>query len=364
MTENVRRTWRRWYVAQKLRSGRPLQGPQWVSVGLMDGCNYRCVWCATHSRLLPPQGYTAALPRRVFRELVEDLQRLGTRLVEFSGVGEPLLHPDALPMVRAVRESGIDVLLITNGSLLTRDACDELVDIGVGTVNVSLNAATDKSHAHFHGARRGDRARIVEMVSYLRRARDRRGDGKPYLSVSTIMHRDSYGEVVALAEQAVQMDVDHLFFAPLGMNAAGAQLALTRAQDEEARRLVQAAEGVMRAAGKQTNARDFLDRPVDPYYTRELVGHIPCHIGQLFSRVLGTGDVYPCSASRHMPLGNLATTRFWDIWHSEGYRAFRRQAMALPRRKEPVEGCGCWCCGQHFLIKQYNDRLQRGEVAA
>jgi len=362
VTEGLRRAWRRWRVERRLRSGGPLQGPEWVHVGIAEGCNYRCSWCRSHSRLLSSGGDQGELPRRLYDELLEDLRLLGTRLVEFAGLGEPLLRRDAVSMIRAAKEAGLRALLITNGSLLTPELCEELVDLGVDTVNVSLNAARDETHARIHDAPRGDWARIVEMVRYLRRARDRRGDGRPFLSISMVVERENYREILALAEQAVAVGVDHVFFAPLGVNPASAQLVLTREEDEEARGLVRAADAVLRAAGRRTNAAAFLDRPVDVYWTRDLFSHLPCHIGQLYSRIHGTGEVFPCAAARARGLGNLATMRFRDIWHSEAYRQFRREAVRLPRGGDRVEGCSCWTCGQHFLIKQYEERVRRGQV--
>ena len=171
MTERMRRAWRRWRAARRLRVGEPLQGPEWVHLGIADGCNYRCTWCRLHSPLLPPQGRHDLLPRPLFEELVEDLQVLGTRLAEFGGVGEPLLHPEALPMVRRVKEAGMQALLITNGARLTPEVCEELVAVGVDRINVSINAATDETHERVHRAPRGDRARIVVMLEYPQRLR-------------------------------------------------------------------------------------------------------------------------------------------------------------------------------------------------
>jgi radical SAM protein with 4Fe4S-binding SPASM domain len=301
------------------------------------------------------------LPRPLFEALLEDLRSLGARLVEFAGIGEPLLHQDAVALIRAAKEDGLEALLITNGALLTAENCDELVDMRLDTINVSLNAATDDTHERVHAAPRGDRARIVDM---LRRLRQARGDsGKPFLSVSIVVEKENYQEVRALAEQAIELDLDHVYFAPLGLNAASAQLVMTREEDEEARGLVRAADALMRAAGKRTNAAAFLDRPVEAYWTRDLFSHVPCHIGQLYSRVTGAGDVYPCAAACERTFGNLAEMRFRDIWRSEAYRQFRREARRLPRARRPVEGCLCWTCGQHFLTKQYEQQVRLGQLA-
>jgi pyrroloquinoline quinone biosynthesis protein E len=361
VTETVRRAWRRWQVERRLRSGQPLRGPDWVHLGIADGCNYRCSWCASHSSLLSGPRPTGLLPRRLFDELLEDLQLLGTRQVEFAGTGEPLMRADAVAMIRAAKEAGLEALLITNGALLTAESCDQLVDLGLDTLNVSLNAATDETHERIHCAPAGDRARIVHMLRRLRRARGEHG--KPFLSISVVVEKENYREVLVLAQQVIELDLDHVYFAPLGLNAASAQLVMTREEDEEARGLVQAADALMRAAGKHTNAAAFLDRPVEVYWTKELFSRVPCHVGQLYSRVAANGDIHPCAAARGRTSGNLAEMRFRDIWRSEAYRQFRREARRLPRSHQPVEGCLCWTCGQHFLTKQYEQQVRLGQLA-
>ena len=178
------------------------------------------------------------------------------------------------------------------------------------------------------------------------------------------MQRENYAEIPALTELARQLEVDFLYFAPLGMNEASVQLALSPAQEEEARAMVRDADAMLQAAGQQTNAATYLDRPRGLHWTKQLLTHLPCDIGQVFSRVLGTGEVYPCATNCWHSLGNLADMRFRDIWHSENYRRFRRESHQLPRRRQQLEGCQCWTCMQHFLLKQYHERVRLGQVAA
>ncbi len=348
---------------RSLRTGEPLRGPDWVSVGLVDDCNYRCMWCRSHSYLLPERMPSTMLPRRLFEELIDDLRCLGTRLVEISGTGEPLLHPEARAMIRSVKQRGLDLLLITNGSQLTEEICEELVELGVDTLNVSLNATSPEMHEQVHGAPRGDYHRIVQTLHELCRAKACRPDGKPYLSVSFVVEKEHYREIPRLTQQVIEMGADHLYFAPLGMNPTSDPFVMTADQDEEARELVREADRALCALGRQTDAWHYLDRPVETYWTRELLrSGLPCYIGQMYGRVRATGDVYPCVAATDRVFGNLSTSRYRDIWHSEAYRAFRREAFAITERKERVQGCLCWTCGQHFLHKQYAEGLRHGEI--
>lgn len=73
----------------------------------MSACNLRCTWCDT------PQAFTGGTRRAIDSVLDEALSK-NTPLVEVTG-GEPLLQPGALPLLRALCDSGKTVLLETSG---------------------------------------------------------------------------------------------------------------------------------------------------------------------------------------------------------------------------------------------------------
>jgi 7-carboxy-7-deazaguanine synthase len=73
----------------------------------LSGCNLRCRWCDT------PQAFKGGEELSV-DEVVDRALATGTALVELTG-GEPLLQPEALPLLRALADAGRTVLLETSG---------------------------------------------------------------------------------------------------------------------------------------------------------------------------------------------------------------------------------------------------------
>jgi len=67
------------------------------------------VWCDT--------GYAFHEGRQMdLEEVLAEVERTGCNLVEITG-GEPLLQPQAIPLMRALLERGHEVMLETGGSL-------------------------------------------------------------------------------------------------------------------------------------------------------------------------------------------------------------------------------------------------------
>ena len=75
----------------------------------LTGCNLRCVWCDTE------YAFYEGRPMSV-EEILDQVERYGCRLVELTG-GEPLLQPEAVPLMQALLDRGCRVLLETGGSL-------------------------------------------------------------------------------------------------------------------------------------------------------------------------------------------------------------------------------------------------------
>lgn len=359
----ARRALRGWRVQRRLRAGEALRpGPWWVQIGIDDRCNYRCAMCWAHSPLLPSQPHGNTLPRAEFERLIRDLRELGARRIEVCGSGEPMLHQDALPMIRLVKELGMECVLITNGSRLSEPVCAEFVDMGLDALAVSVHAGTDEAHRAITGAPLGERRRIMQILGHIVRLRDQGQAAVPSVGVIAVLQKANYRELVRLAEEAAELRLDNLEFVSLGINPASAGLALSPEEGEEATRQVVGADAIMRAVGKGTNAAAFLGRPRETEWTRRVFQSMPCYIGQFFCRVNANGEVNPCCGCSRV-VGSVTGQSFAQIWRSETYRLFRREALGLPERCEPVAECRCYTCGHHPFIVQYHEDLTAGRFA-
>ena len=95
-------------------------------------CNLSCTYCNEFDDFSKP------IPVETMKRRIDDLARLGTSIVTFSG-GEPLLHPELDELIAHIRTCPIIAGLITNGYLLTAERIQRLNRAGLDHLQISID---------------------------------------------------------------------------------------------------------------------------------------------------------------------------------------------------------------------------------
>lgn len=104
-------------------------GPGLRLVVFLQGCNFRCLYCANPDTIPIGEGGRLTTAAEVLRRAVSEKPFFGKRGgITFSG-GEPTVQArELIPLCRALREEGIHICLDSNGSI--RNAyVDELLEL-------------------------------------------------------------------------------------------------------------------------------------------------------------------------------------------------------------------------------------------
>ena len=105
-------------------------------------CNLNCKMCFRHTWFDEP---FCDLSLEVYRRVIQDMPS-SVETVFFGGMGEPLFHKDICEMIRIAAETGADVELLTNGTLLSETMIHNLLDAGLTRLWVSIDdLETDSS---------------------------------------------------------------------------------------------------------------------------------------------------------------------------------------------------------------------------
>lgn len=116
--------------------------PPMITLDVTNVCNLHCIHCP-YSEIEARSDFKAAhFPWEYFVKIVEELSHHDQPcLLRFVGDGEPMLHPRLLEMVElAKQKTGCVVNLTTNGTFLSVNKIERLLDAKVDLIDVSLDA--------------------------------------------------------------------------------------------------------------------------------------------------------------------------------------------------------------------------------
>jgi radical SAM protein with 4Fe4S-binding SPASM domain len=284
---------------------------------ITNACNLRCVHCEGSAG----KRHRAELDRNEALALCDALGALGCLRCNLSG-GEPLLRPDWPDLARRLADQGIDVHLVTNGSLLDAEAVARAEEAGVVGVAVSLDGLRpthDRIRPPASRRARSSYDDTLAALGRLRRSRMKTG-------VITHINRWNLGELAEL----------HELLAGLGLDVWQVQLCIP------AGRVRELGEPYLIRPEQLEEVYAFLLRAMDDgrvpvrvtdtigYYTelepvircRYSEGSLPfwtgCHAGLQVVGIESNGDVKgcPCMPAEFVA-GNLRQRSLEDIWRDE-----------------------------------------------
>lgn len=157
--------------------------PRRLQIETTNRCNASCAMCPI-LQMKRPKG---DMSWEVWARLVSELKtRPPLRRVMLHVMGEPLLHPDFLKMFRYLREEAPHqpVEFSTNGSVLTGERAEELVEIGLEQLNFSLDACSPETHAKIRKGLNYDK--VIANLEGLIETVARSGKNKPRVLVQMI----------------------------------------------------------------------------------------------------------------------------------------------------------------------------------
>lgn len=106
---------------------------------LIRRCNLTCKHCYATAA---DKDFPGELTTNEVFKVMEDLKAFGVPVLIFSG-GEPLMRPDIFEISHHAKDMGFYVGLSSNGTLITEDNIQDIVDVGYNYVGVSIDGMRD-----------------------------------------------------------------------------------------------------------------------------------------------------------------------------------------------------------------------------
>jgi MoaA/NifB/PqqE/SkfB family radical SAM enzyme len=311
-------------------------------------CNFNCRICVRNTWTEKKVGSMAF---STYKRILADLKSVTTlREMAFWGIGEPLLHPRIVEMIKLAHALGVKTELITNGVLLTPSMARNLINAGLDTLVVSVDGASSATYEEIRCG--GNFEQIHENVMGLRRIQGETGRQNPEIGIEFVVMKRNTDQLPKLWRTAFSLGASFIILTNLLPYTEDMKEEILYEQSarmhNDTYRSMWAPEILLPRIDMQSEYMDPLikllylaGRPKiglkDHAATDE--GHCP-FIWQGSTAVSWTGDVSPCIALMHSyqcfildrekqikrsVVGNVTKEKLTDIWNKDAYRAFRRR---------------------------------------
>jgi radical SAM protein with 4Fe4S-binding SPASM domain len=317
-----------WHLDRVLADRRgELIAPIYVEISPTDRCNHNCIFCGLDF----VRGGGHSLDTATLLARIGEMGRLGVRSVNFSGEGEPLLHPDAPALIAACAQAGMDVALATNGSRGDAAAWETMLR-HLTWVRFSLDAGSPEVHAQVH---RGGADGFQRAVSTVRQA---------------VTLKKSLGSATTIGVQYVllEQNLDDLERAIRLFQDIGCDYCSIKPFSFHPQMRGGLARPVSATAIEAVAALVAALQPRSPMRLifRQAAFHTAATSGKSFSscralpywaHLQATGDLYACPTFLGDPrfcLGNIATQTMDALF----FGPRRREALRLGRTALDIEG--------------------------
>jgi organic radical activating enzyme len=202
-----------------LRQGENIPPPVQIQAFISDFCQHDCGWCAfrwsgytTNSLFVgdsPLASFGTNNPDRQIPfgkviEILDDAKEIGVKAIQYTGGGEPTVHPNHREIFQATLDRGLDLALVSNGSIFRK--ADAVADSTVNLllraqwVRFSMDAGTRETYASTRRINPALFEQFQRNVSALTEARRGLATRPPLVvGIGFVVNKDNWREVVGSA---------------------------------------------------------------------------------------------------------------------------------------------------------------------
>lgn len=179
-----------------------------IDLELTSVCDAVCSFCPRE--VMPDKKRFISLD--IVERLAADLREHRPIVVVLCGIGESLLHPQLDTIVATLAATGTRVEMTTHGARLTPQRFEQLVDLGLAGVHVSLNAMSGPTRQRVMKLKNFDKT-IANVQGVLEMRR--RGYGHVDVHVSFVVCDANHHEVPDFVEFWRPQGVSQIWLHPL-----------------------------------------------------------------------------------------------------------------------------------------------------
>lgn len=306
MTENRKDI----FIRNNLSEVLPLSTPYKINIDVANACNFRCNFCfhAIDGKELRQSGFRpGVMDYRLFKKIMQQISEFPEKIkcIGLAGIGEPLLNkrlPEMIQLAK-IKDVADKVVVTTNGSLLTKDLAESIVNAGLDEMIISIEALDDMKYAEITSVK----VNIEELIENIKYLYNNKGNCNVFVKIVDIAFNARNGE------KSFHERFDHI-----------SDLAYVE-------KIIPQFKPVDYDTLKLDYDQTLYGKKVPPIEVCAMIFYA--------MQITTRGNVCPCCVDYNetVVLGSVEETNLYDIWNSRFFNRFRR--THLNRMRGTIELC-------------------------
>ena len=330
-------------------------GPKVIFIEVTNRCNLLCETCPhTYFQREPLK----SLSLDEFIVIAEQFPEMRRALLH--GIGEPLLNRELPQIIQYLKGRDVEVIINSNGTLLTSQWQEKIVESGLDQYRCSIDGAKDETYARIRGANLLPKLR--RGLEGLVKTKERLGARTPHISIWCVSSRENLQELPDLLRLAADLGVPEVYMQRLVYFAAEPEKQYGMARRESAifgkdeneeDRIIEECTVLSAELGINFLASGGRD-PINSLAAARPSDFAPwqaCMRPWTTAYVTSNGNCLPCCISPFatddygsLILGNLFERPFSEIWNETRYQKFRMDLLSDRPHK------ACASCGVYWSL--------------
>lgn len=169
--------------------------PKYILIEPYNLCNAACTMCPYKEMTRKKELMTMNL----FRKIVDDAAKNNIETIDLTFYNEAFLDPHIFERIEYIKKKHIKLNLFSNGSVLTKEKTNKLLDRGIDLINFSLDGATKNTYETIRKNLKYET--VVNNIKYLIEERNRRGLKNPRVELAFIISETNQKEIERFKQQ-------------------------------------------------------------------------------------------------------------------------------------------------------------------
>lgn len=279
--------------------------PIMIEIDTTNKCNHNCSFCAGNRK----ENF-AELKIDFLKNIIDQISPFCKGLV-FTGGGEPLINKDTIKAIKYSRLKKIDVALITNGNLITKDSAKKIIK-NCTWVRVSVDGVNAKEYSNNRGIGEDKFNLLLEnirlLVKYKKELKSNCTIGVGYL-----VNKNNKKNILKFTKMFKKIKVDYVQFRPYHYQDVNVDRELKEA--------------------KKFENKNFKIMSTNHRFKKVEGKFKKCFRDEFTTVIAADGKLYPCCFTRGLKefeIGDLRKNSFDKIWKSK-----KRQKINNNKLKDP-----------------------------